>query len=111
MGCGSTKEKLENRMLELKLKKIEIKKERKARIKDLERLTGKRVIRDEIPDYIDSSNDKNEEINSENSSDNNYTESKNNSKKNSSSKNSNNIESLSDVSSEDLVNDNMNKKK
>ena len=111
MGCGSTREKLENRMLELKLKKIEIKKEREERIKDLERITGKPVKRDIIPDYIDSSNDKNEEINSENSSENNYTESKNNSKKNSSSKNSNNIESLSDVSSEDLVNDRRIKKK
>jgi hypothetical protein len=111
MGCSSTREKLESRMLILKLKKIEIKKEREERIKDLERITGKPVKRDIIPDYIDNSNNINDEESSENSSENYDSEIHSNSNKNSSSKNSHNIESYSYESSEDLVNDRRIKKK
>ena len=83
MGCSSTREKLESRMLILKLKK----------------------------NYIDNSNNINDEESSENSSENYDSEIHSNSNKNSSSKNSHNIESYSYESSEDLVNDRRIKKK
>ena len=102
MGCSTTREKLESRMLVLKLKKIEINQEREERIKDLQRITGKPVIRNEIPDYIDYSNDMNDELNSEKSYENNNNERQNNFNKNS---NSDDIESYSYVSKKDLVND------
>ena len=105
MGCSTTREKLEYRMLVLKLKKIEINQEREERIKDLQRITGKPVIRNEIPDYIDYSNDMNDELNSEKSYENNNNERQNNFNKNSNSKNSDDIESYSYVSKKDLVND------
>ena len=105
MGCSTTREKLESRMLVLKLKKIEINQEREERIKDLQRITGKPVIRNEIPDYIDYSNDMNDELNSEKSYENNNNERQNNFNKNSNSKNSEDIESYSYVSGKDLVND------
>ena len=105
MGCSTTREKLESRMLVLKLKKIEINQEREERIKDLQRITGKPVIRNEIPDYIDYSNDMNDELNSEKIYENNNNERQNNFNKNSNSKNSDDIESYSYVSGKDLVND------
>ena len=105
MGCSTTREKLESRMLVLKLKKIEINQEREERIKDLQRITGKPVIRNEIPDYIDYSNDMNDELNSEKSYENNNNERQNNFNKNSNSKNSDDIESYSYESGKDLVND------
>ena len=105
MGCSTTREKLESRMLVLKLKKIEINQEREERIKDLQRITGKPVIRNEIPDYIDYSNDMNDELNSEKSYENNNNERQNNFNRNSNSKNSDDIESYSYVSGKDLAND------
>ena len=62
MGTVSVREKIESKMLKLKLRRIEIKQERSERIQQLEKLTGKEVIREPIPDYIDHSED---EINPE----------------------------------------------
>ncbi len=62
MGTTSTREKIESKMLKLKLRRIEIKQERIERVKQLEKITGKEIIRDPIPDYIDHSED---EINPE----------------------------------------------
>ena len=61
-------------MLKLKLRRVEIKQERMERVKQLEKLTGKEIIREPIPDYIDHSEDEiniedmneNEEIEEEN---------------------------------------------
>lgn len=65
MGCSSSREKLESRMLMLKLKRIEIKQEREERIKALEKLIGKKIPRKSIPDYIEKSNNGNDDNNSE----------------------------------------------
>ena len=62
MGTTSTREKIESKMLKLKLRRVEIKEERKERVKQLEKITGKEINRDPIPDYIDHSED---EINPE----------------------------------------------
>ena len=53
MGSISSKEKIESKMLMLKLKKIQIRRERTERIKQLKILTGKEIIRETIPDYIE----------------------------------------------------------
>lgn len=65
MGCSSSREKLESRMLMLKLKRIEIKQEREERIKALEKLLGKKIPRKSIPDYIEKSNNGNDYNSSE----------------------------------------------
>ena len=57
MGASSAREKLESKMLKLKLRRVEIKQERIERVKQLEKLTGKEIIREPIPDYIDHSED------------------------------------------------------
>ena len=57
MGASSTREKIESKMLKLKLRRVEIKQERIERVKQLEELTGKEIIREPIPDYVDHSED------------------------------------------------------
>ena len=57
MGASSQRERIESKMLQLKLRRVEIKQERKERIKELEKLIGEEVIREQIPDYIDHSED------------------------------------------------------
>ena len=57
MGVSSTREKIESKMLKLKLRRVEIKQERMERVKQLEKLTGKEITREPIPDYIDHSED------------------------------------------------------
>ncbi len=57
MGASSAREQLESQMLKLKLRRVEIKQERIERLKQLEEMTGKEVIREPIPDYIDHSED------------------------------------------------------
>ena len=57
MGTSSTREIIESKMLKLKLRRIEIKQERIERVKQLEKITGKEIIREPIPDYIDHSED------------------------------------------------------
>ena len=74
MGASSTREKIESRMLKLKLRRVEIKQERMERVKQLEKLTGKEIIREPIPDYIDHSED---EINAEDMNENEEIEEEN----------------------------------
>lgn len=51
MGCSTTREKIEARMLVLKLRRVAIKKERQQRCEELSKLTGEVVTRMDIPDY------------------------------------------------------------
>ena len=60
MGSISSKEKIESKMLMLKLKKIQIRKERIERLEQLKALTGKEIIRETIPDYIERADEENE---------------------------------------------------
>lgn len=53
MGCATVREKIESKMMMLKLEKEEIITEREERIKELQQLTGEVVKRKEIPDYLD----------------------------------------------------------
>ena len=53
MGCSASKENIESEMLLLRLMRTEIHDERAQILKQLEELTGKRVLRDRVPDYIE----------------------------------------------------------
>ena len=52
MGCESAKEKIESKMLYLKLERASIREERKNILKELEKITGFEWKRNEIPDYM-----------------------------------------------------------
>lgn len=53
MGCAITREKIELDMLMLKLKRTEIKDERKKALEVYKKKTGHTLRRPRIPDYID----------------------------------------------------------
>ena len=66
MGCGTVKEKLEYQIMVLKVEKLDILQEKLERMKDLEKITGKPVIRKPIPNYMNKKEDSNEEGNDSN---------------------------------------------
>ena len=53
MGCGGAKEKLEDQMMLVKLKRMEIQMEKEKELKKLSEIEGKPVQRGIVPDYID----------------------------------------------------------
>ena len=55
MGCGPQREQIESEMLLLRLTRTQIQEERAAILKELERITGQKVIRAKIPDYLSHS--------------------------------------------------------
>ena len=52
MGCGNSKEKLENEMIKLKFQRAQIQMERKNQIKLLEGIEKKKITEPIIPDFI-----------------------------------------------------------
>ena len=52
MECSTTREVLESKILLLKLRRIEIKKEREDNCKELSKLTWSNVVREPIKDYL-----------------------------------------------------------
>ena len=52
MGCGNSKEKLEDEMIKLKFERAQIQMERKNQIKILEGLEKKKITEPVIPDFI-----------------------------------------------------------
>ena len=52
MGCSSSREKLESKILLLKLRRIEIKKERDDHLAELSKMTGREVFREPVIDYL-----------------------------------------------------------
>jgi len=58
MGCSNNKiDKIENRMMDLKLRKKKIQLERENKLKQLKKMIGKEIIRDSIDDYEESEED------------------------------------------------------
>ena len=57
MGCSSSREKLESKILLLKLRRIEIKKERDEHLSVLSKMTGREVFREPVIDYLIYPND------------------------------------------------------
>ncbi len=53
MGCSSAREKIESKILSLKLERVLIKQEKKKQIAQLEKMTGQKIKREKVPDYID----------------------------------------------------------
>ena len=56
MGCEDSKESLESKILMLRLKRTAIQKQRKEKIERLKKLTGKEIITEPIPDYLENNN-------------------------------------------------------
>ena len=54
MGCGDTKEKLENQMVKMKMERVEVQMERQNQLKLLKEIDGCEYKFKEIPDYIDN---------------------------------------------------------
>ena len=52
MGCTTAKERIESRMLTLKMKRLGIKEEKQKYFDLYERLTGEKLQRKEVPNYI-----------------------------------------------------------
>ena len=95
MGCGNSKEKIEDEMIKLKFQRAQIQMERKNQIKILEGLEKKKITEPVIPDFIslkperqdkklltetkkkpDKSNNKNKKENKEKASPDNKTRTK-----------------------------------
>ena len=53
MGCSGAKEKLEDKMMLVKLARMEIQMEKEKELKKLSEMEGKPVKRGIVPDYID----------------------------------------------------------
>ena len=53
MGCTTSKEKIEDQMMKIKLLKIEIQMERENKINQLSQMEGRKITYQQIPDYID----------------------------------------------------------
>ena len=58
MGCGDSKEKIEDEMIKLKFQRAQIQMERKKQIKLLEEIVKKKITEPIIPDYISLQNGK-----------------------------------------------------
>ena len=52
MGCGNTKEKIENEMIAMKLERVGVQMERRNQIKLLEEMDGRKIKEPNIPDYL-----------------------------------------------------------
>ena len=63
MGCATVKEKLESKIMMLKLERVDIRTEREERIKQYQELKKKKIERKPIPDYYIHEEDTNYEIN------------------------------------------------
>ena len=53
MGCSTTREKIEDKMMVYKLERMEIQMEKEKELKKLAEIEGHTVERHHIPDYID----------------------------------------------------------
>ena len=53
MGCAGAREKIEDRMMLVKLERMEVQMEKEKELKKLSELEGHSVKRSQIPDYID----------------------------------------------------------
>ena len=53
MGCSSTREKIEDQMLQIKMLRMEIQMERENNINQLQEMENRKITHPDIPDYID----------------------------------------------------------
>ena len=58
MGCGESREKIENAMIAIKLERVGVQMARKNQIKLLEEMDGRKIEVPKIPDYLDVNLDK-----------------------------------------------------
>ena len=53
MGCAGTREKIEDKMMLMKLERMEVQMEKEKNLKKLSEIEGHTIKRNHIPDYID----------------------------------------------------------
>ena len=53
MGCAGAKEKIEDKMMLMKLERMEIQMEKEKELKKLAEIEGHTIKRNHVPDYID----------------------------------------------------------
>ena len=53
MGCAGEREKIEDKMMLMKLERMEVQMEKEKELKKLSELEGHKIKRKQIPDYID----------------------------------------------------------
>ena len=53
MGCSGPREKLEDQMMIMKLERMEVQMEREKQLKKLSEIDGRKIQKNNIPDYID----------------------------------------------------------
>ena len=53
MGCAGAREKIEDKMMLVKLERMEVQMEKEKELKKLSELAGHSIKRSQIPDYID----------------------------------------------------------
>ena len=53
MGCSGPREKLEDQMMVMKLERMEVQMEREKQLKKLSEMDGRKIQKNNIPDYID----------------------------------------------------------
>lgn len=53
MGCEDTKDKLEEKMMLIKIDRMEVRMEREKQLKKLAAIEGHEIKKKQIPDYID----------------------------------------------------------
>ena len=59
MGCSPSRESIESEILMLRLVRTQIQDEKKQILKELEKMTGKKIVRPQVPDYLIHSNSNN----------------------------------------------------
>ena len=53
MGCAGAREKIEDKMMLMKLERMEVQMEKEKELKKLEEIEGHKIKRGHVPDYID----------------------------------------------------------
>ncbi len=69
MGCSTTREKIEDKMMVYKLERMEVQMEKEKELKKLAEIEGHTIERHKIPDYIDPEFAKERKLYEENNDD------------------------------------------
>ena len=77
MGCAGAREKIEDKMMLMKLERMEVQMEKEKELKKLEEIEGHKIKRGHVPDYIDPKFAREKQIYDEDDDDDDEIENKN----------------------------------
>ena len=78
MGCAGAREKIEDKMMLMKLERMEVQMEKEKELKKLEEIEGHKIKRGHVPDYIDPKFAREKQIYDEDDDDDDEIKNKNN---------------------------------